>query len=62
MPQHHGKSICDKFFSILSRLWRDLIKSETTIIRTPEEAMIKLREAFEAAEKAHRLAYFVSVT
>jgi hypothetical protein len=24
--------------------------------------MIKLREAFEAAEKAHRLAYFVSVT
>jgi len=62
MPQHHGKSICDKFFSILSRLWRDLIKAETNIIRTPEEAMTKLQEAFEAAEKAHRLVFFVSGT
>jgi len=59
--EHHGKSVCDRFFSLLSRVWKDLVKA-TTVILTPQTAMQELIKAFHQVVENKKIRFLVSLT
>jgi hypothetical protein len=45
--EYHGKSFCDTFFSLLSRVWKETTRFRDTLLLRLSDACLKLQEAFD---------------